>query len=381
MTLIIETPDTTADAAAASLADAVAAAALADRVAGLGMQLYAAVHGRTVIDRAWGTTQNREPMAPGHLHSGFCVVKPLLGMALGLLIERGSISLDMAVADIIGEQAWVPAGVTLADVVTHQAGLARPYGIEWRMCPPTRRNEFLATLTNEREPAYSEVGAGLVVEAVIFAVTGRRSDDFIDEEIIRPLGLHGEVVVRADDAVSPVIRGRVRVPMVIRPDRCIPFLTERLEAQLAETRPAFGCLVSMRGLGSLFAAFERTLSGVACPGLPSPDTVARLLETRRVPVMDRVLNREGGFAGFFQVGLGDHCISTLASDRAVAHVSGLASCVAIADPVSGVAIATYLNGSILNEAERTERIRTDIIDTLLRGLPLLAGAARGEGTS
>lgn len=333
--------------------------------AGTGLQLSVARYGTPVVDLAVGTTIGGEPMATTHLHSGFCITKPLLGLAAALLIERGLVEADTVVSDIIGARSWIPAGVTVAEVLRHDAGLLRPFAFEWRLCPPAQRDEFLTTITNEAGPAYSELAAGLVVEALIALSTRQHPAEFIENELLRPLGVLEDVIVDPSLATSGAVRARVRTPIGGLPDRCIPLLSERVDHQLAETRPAFGGLVSMAGVARVAAAIERILGGHVHPGMPWPDTVAQLVADRPGPRADRSMRRDCEFTLMTQVGLAAHGISELASAAAVGHVAGIANCVMVADPVSGLALAAYLNGSTLGDPHRAAETRRELVDGVI----------------
>ena len=343
----------------------VATAILERTAAGTGLQLFVARHGEVLVDRALGFTLGAEPMTSDHLHNGFCVGKPLLGVAAALLIEQGCVDLGTRVADVIGAQPWVPDGVTVGQVLSHDAGLLRPFGFEWRLCPPGTRAEFLESISNEIGPAYSEVGAGLIIEGLIEATTNEAATAFIERTILRPLGLADDIVIDAALAQSPAVRARVRVPIGGLPERRIPLLSERVGHQLAEIRPAFGCLVTMSGVGRLASALERVANGHDVAGLASPATTTRLLAARRGRHRDRSMRRECDFAAMTQVGLDAHRISDSASTRAFGHVAGIANCIMLADPATGIALAAYLNGSTLGDPLRAEATRLELVDGVI----------------
>lgn len=332
---------------------------------GTGCQLHVSLRGATVVDLAVGATIGGEPLRTDHLHSGFCITKPLLGLAVGHLIDGGRLAPTAPVNDVIGAHPWIPSGVTVAEVLSHDAGLLRPLGYEWRLCPPDQRDDFLNTITNEVSSVYSEIGAGLVIEALVVASTGRSPSEFIEEEILRPLGVLDEVIVDSSLAVSQTVRSRVRVPIGGLPDRCIPLLSERVGNQLAETRPAFGSLVTMRGVGIVAAAIERVLAGHDHAGVPSPATLASMMGHRRSVRRDDLLHRDCEFAAMMQVGLGRHHVSNSATTRAVGHVAGIANCVTVSDPGSGMALAAYLNGSTLGDPHRAAATRLDLVDGII----------------
>jgi CubicO group peptidase (beta-lactamase class C family) len=339
--------------------------ALMDPVAGCGGQVYVAKNCVPLIDVAVGATVGGEQLDCRHLHSGFCLTKPLLAIAVGHLLERHGLYVAADCRELLGPAPWIPVGTKLTDVLSHSAGLIRPFGFEWRLCEPHLRHAFLKTIENEPGFAYSEIAAGLIIEGIIRRVTGRPSTSFIESEILVPLGLEDEIIVSSQRALASDVHCRVRVPIAPLGTRRIPLLSERLPSQLAQTRPAFGCLVTMRGIGKLFGAIDRVLNGSKQPGLPTPQTMGLLLAIKRGPEEDAVLHRRCAFAGLFQIGLDAHRVSTLASSSAVAHTGGMATCVALADPARSLALGLYLNGSALNETKRAEKIRMRLVDRIL----------------
>jgi CubicO group peptidase (beta-lactamase class C family) len=316
-----------------------------------------------VWDVALGETVGREPLDVAHLHSGFCVTKPLLGLAVGVLIDRGLVSLADRVDRI--EIPQVPTGTTVAMLLNHSAGMVLPTAAVWRCAPRDERRALLGAPANGHANGYSELASGLVLEQLIRSAAGIDPAQFVTSEILVPLDAT-DIVLHPSIARRDDVRPRIRVPFFGDPDGPVPLLSESLPVQLADIRPAFGGLVSARALGRLMRAVGKVLRGKLVEGLPSPRTLASMLECRRGVTYDTLLRRSCDFAGGFMVGLEHHGLEGL-SERAVGHTGGLATALAFADPVSGIAAAMYLN-CLLADADMSRNPCSELTASIVQDL-------------
>jgi CubicO group peptidase (beta-lactamase class C family) len=323
-----------------------------------GAQLYVEHAGDVVVDEAWGRC-GPLPMTPDCVHGAYCATKPVLAVAIGLLADRGLLALDAPIVSFGDQLVWVAPEVTVADVLCHRAGLARPAAIEWRMCPPAERAALLP-FAPAPAPAYSEIAGWLALSAVVESATGEDPGEWIQREMLAPLGLD-HVVLRPDAARQALDEGIVRVAVGGLPLEEIPLLSELLPRQLAEASPAFSGLVSARDLGRFYTGVRRVLEGDDVPGLPPPAGMRALLACRRGTTRDPVVRRACDFAGGFMIGLDEHRISAAASPEAIGHSAGVASTVGLCDPEHAIAIALHLNGSTLT-AEDLELQRMIVVD-------------------
>jgi CubicO group peptidase (beta-lactamase class C family) len=121
--------------------------------------------------------------------------KVITTSAIWLLVERGALSFDDAIADHVPEFAkGGKGGITLFQLLTHQAGFpsARPGPAEWEDHERLRR--WVCDLELEWWPGsrvqYHHTTAHWTAAVVIEAVTGRCYREFIRSEVLDPLGLH-----------------------------------------------------------------------------------------------------------------------------------------------------------------------------------------------
>ena len=334
---------------------------ISDKTIAIGGQLCIAIAGELVVDIATGETLGRE-LQVDDLHSGFCITKPLQGLALGILIDQGLCDLRQVVRSSLHPK--ISQGVTVASLLNHSAGLIEPLAVSWRLCPPDARWQLLQSSSRSEGPGYSEIAAGLIIEDLIESATTQSAAAFIEEEILDPLGLTDTVIVSETRASTPDVRRRTTVPFAISAEGCVPLLSERLACQIAELRPAFGSLVSAQGLCRLYAAVERVFQGKSVDGLPSRETLRALLSAVSFHD-DKVLKRKCAFSGGFMVNLSEHHFSNRISHDAFGHTAGITQCAAFCDPRRELAAAFYLNGSTLTDPDGAHDIRRDIIDSLL----------------
>ena len=334
---------------------------IGDESTAIGGQLSVAVSGTVVMETAFGKTLGR-CLDTGDLHPGFCTTKPILGLAVGLLIDDSLVDLDDYIRSSLHPK--MGGGVTLASILNHSAGLVEPNSVSWRMCPPADRWELLQDASADDGPGYSEIVAGLVLEEFIERVTGQPAASFVEERILDPLGISQSVIVSPERALALDVRKRTTVPFSIGSYGCIPLLTERLPCQSAEIRPAFGPLVTAGGLCRLYAALGRVFQGEVVPGLPSPEALRRLLSA-----VDRheekLFRRSCAFSGGFMVELVDHAFGDGISRHAFGRCAGITHSAAFFDPERELAAAYYLNGSILEDTDRAQAIRSAIVSLLL----------------
>lgn len=152
-----------------------------------------------IYEKAFGAA-NHERQVPNTLDSRFRVASISKGFtraALGLLADRGLLSLDDPVSEYVPE---IPRGneITLQQMIDHRSGIVHINGLAWyekasRL--PMSQEELLARIAREPlafEPgadrAYSN-GAYAVLAVVIARVSGQEYGDFIRAEVCDPIGL------------------------------------------------------------------------------------------------------------------------------------------------------------------------------------------------
>jgi CubicO group peptidase (beta-lactamase class C family) len=137
---------------------------------------------------------------PGPVANTFSVTKPFAAMCVLLLVDRGKVGLDDAVE--------IPAGATVRQVLSHQAGLValrEPQPLETAL----DWDRAIAALRAE-EPWWQPGTAagehalwyGHLVGDIVMRADGRTLGAFFREEIAQPLGLDFEIGVTDESRIA-----------------------------------------------------------------------------------------------------------------------------------------------------------------------------------
>lgn len=161
-------------------------------------QLVVIRHGQVVLDRTLGIlrTGRFESVKPTTPFLTFSCTKPLTGVCLHQLVEKGDVDLDVPIATYwpeFGQKGKETA--TLRHALLHQAGVPTR-GLYFQI--PTwwnweRVTQHVADLPAEYEPgtktAYHTVNYGFIIGEVVRRVTGRPIEAYMRDEIFEPLGM------------------------------------------------------------------------------------------------------------------------------------------------------------------------------------------------
>lgn len=166
-----------------------------------GLQLAVGRRGEVFVDLAWGKAdlETGEDLTSDHLFRVASHSKTFTTVLVMQLVERGELRLDDAVGDLVPELAGSrAAGVTVRELLGHQAGLVRDSsdGDFWQHRRPfLDREEVLECVRTEGvvfEPnehfKYTNIGYSLL-GIVIEQVTGTTYDEVARAAVIEPLGL------------------------------------------------------------------------------------------------------------------------------------------------------------------------------------------------
>ncbi|CAA7409309.1 unnamed protein product [Spirodela intermedia] len=183
----------------------------------LGVQVCAYKDGKVIIDTAAGVLGRYDPR-PVELDSLFPVFSVTKGLTAGLvhwLADRGKLSYDEAVANI-----WPGFGANSKDqikvhhVLNHTSGLANAMGSAIRespllMCDWEESLKQMAAAAPESPPGseqqYHYLSFGWLCGGIIEHSSGRRFQDVLEEAIVQPLGLHGELYI----GIPPGVEARL----------------------------------------------------------------------------------------------------------------------------------------------------------------------------
>ncbi|QVQ52768.1 beta-lactamase family protein [Spiractinospora alimapuensis] len=145
--------------------------------------------GGVVGTRSWGG----EPVTRTDLFDLASVTKPLVGVVVMALLERGALALDSTVAELLPDfQARATGELTLRDLMLHTSGL--PGRVPMYRTYPTRDAmvEGLRALPPPARPGdavqYSSPGL-MLVGMMAEAASGAPLDTLVEEFLTRPTGL------------------------------------------------------------------------------------------------------------------------------------------------------------------------------------------------
>ena len=336
----------------------------------LGGQCFVAHEGDVIADLALGES-NLGAMGVSDLHNSYCLSKPLLAMVVLQVAEQVGIPLATPIVDLLGPSRLVShSEITILDVLNHRAGLSSPTAAEWRLCPPAMRSELLNGTDAPGEVRYSEIRGWLVLERLVCAWKELDDDDlgeFLTEWFLVPLGLAAGIIVSSEEAGSPSVRRRLRVPIGGFPRRPFPLLSELSQRQIAEIRPAFGALTSARAIGEFYEAVARVLRGEPTMNLPSPETLRSHLGDPELFEFDARLRRPANFSAGFMLDMTQAGFGIRPSPSSFGHTSGMGNGCAFHDPSCDLTISLYLNGMTL-EQEVLDRSREHLVRSVYETL-------------
>jgi CubicO group peptidase (beta-lactamase class C family) len=173
----------------------------------------------------------RAPMSAGSACNWFSMTKIATATAAMVLAEGGDLDLDAPVARYLGE-VWPSrfAGVRVRHLLNHSSGLPNPVPIRWAhgaADPGPGSAALLARLLARPHRPRSAPGTGasysnvgyLALGEVIAAAAGRPYEEFVQDELLRPLGMTHTAFRWSDPALAgvPAVTGHHRLPRALTP--------------------------------------------------------------------------------------------------------------------------------------------------------------------
>jgi len=161
-----------------------------------------AKNGRIIWEEAFGfaDVERRTPATPTTLYSMASISKPITATGLMKLVEQGKIDLDRPANDYLGSAkitglAGSASDATVRRVMSHTAGLPLHYRFFYEGGTVTRpsMDEAITRYAITVYPPgatynYSNLGYG-VLEEIIAKVSGRPYEEFMRDEVFKPLGM------------------------------------------------------------------------------------------------------------------------------------------------------------------------------------------------
>ena len=195
--------------------DAGALQALSEAAAGfveigsaVGSELLVIQGGEVLLHEAYGLAdrESKRPWDTQTISNIRSMTKPITGAALQILIDRGKIALNDRVSEYLpGFDNDASRLITVRQVLTHRSGL--PLTILETSVDEYPDLQTQANTAGEKGPEhepdskfwYSDIGTD-VVGALVEVVSGERLDEFVQRELLTPLGMNDSFYgVDADD--------------------------------------------------------------------------------------------------------------------------------------------------------------------------------------
>jgi CubicO group peptidase (beta-lactamase class C family) len=321
---------------------------LAERLAAqplLGAQLFVSRHGVPLLDAAIGAAQPGRPMARDSVLFWSCAGKPLIALAVALLVDEGALGFDDPVSRHLPEfGAGGKNGITIGDVLTHSGGFRHIPGPG----PYYERYETFIERVNAtplepgwvpgRDQGYHQETGWYVLAALVEAKRAHGYPDDVMERICRPVGMDSTWVTMSAE-VHDSVRPRLAVPSYVsrRGVRRVPYL---ISAPGCRTRiPSYGCYGTMADLGRFYEQLLLGLDGQGSSPV-SRGTLALMTGRGRGPTFDRTWKHECEYAHGFSRDVSRHwgfgsgwSESSFGMVGLVGHVCGGG------DPATGIVIA------------------------------------------
>jgi CubicO group peptidase (beta-lactamase class C family) len=315
----------------------------------LGAQLYVSLHGEALLDTAIGDAVPGRALRVDDLMLWYSSGKPWTTVAVLRLWAQGLLGLDDLVADYVDGWGNGKERATIRHVLTHTGGFPIPsdpmYDADVTFA------ESLASVVESSaswEPGtkagYHPSSGWRVLGAIVERVDGRPIDQYVREEIAKPLGLDDcylgiplDVQGEYGDRIAPVHWTGHRFPTLV--DGGIEMLPYRIDEVhnepwfVAKVEPGGG----MRGPARQLGRFYESLLGHG-PAVLDPRTVDTMIAVHRWGLPDAILGN------LIPWGLGVQVeFSGGPGRRAFGH-GGMASSRGLADPDLGLVMVMVANG-------------------------------------
>lgn len=325
-----------------------------------GLRVVVDVGGERIADIAIGEDGLGSPLRRDALHALYCAGKPVLALGVGRLVHEGEASWDDQLGWIIEEHLHPAiARTTLAELLTHAAGFSGDKAEEVTVLTPDARRELARTRPPRVERrGYGEFQSWALAGLAIEALTGLDYGAALDELVVEPLGLSGEILVRCPGDAAPQVAERVAINVDHRHRPPLPLLAERTGWFLTDWNPSFGVVASADGLSALY---RRLLDP---DGIPWGDVVGEQLTTRWTGY-DRGMARECSYGLGFMTDLKGHDVSQHCGPTSFGHSGFGGMTLAFADPSYDLAVAAIFNG-MTDGRTATQFRRPVVVDAIYR---------------
>ena len=275
-----------------------------------GVSLLVKQNGEEVYRNHFGTVspEGGEALGEGVLFRMASMTKPITGVAMMILLDRGLISLDDPVSKYFpalakpymmkedGKAIPVDETITIQHLLTHSSGIGS--GNAWKYSPrPITEEEkqsvetFCAAIAEQpisfvpaTKAEYSPVAAFSLMTGIVQQVTGRDYEEFLQNEIFIPCGMKDTTFVPTEAQWARLITMHNKVDgrgvAVKTPEHCIfegfPVTNYLGGAGLVSTLEDYSHFTSLLMSGGVYDG-KRILSEVSLRNMTTP----RISEKKR----------------------------------------------------------------------------------------------------
>jgi CubicO group peptidase (beta-lactamase class C family) len=331
-----------------------------------GAQLAVARHGKLALYRSFGSAV----VAPSRmveeqtLFPLFSNTKVITAAAVWTLVEEGKLRFsDRVAAHIPGFEAHGKEAVTVAHLLTHQAGFPGAEVAAECFTDRERLRQAVCDFKLEWPPAsrsiYHRLAAHWVIAVLIEAITGAAFRDEIRQRVIEPLGLTGEMFLGLPETEDH------RASAMYTPKQTEQWPLDPMVAASAFRRagiPGAGGYATARAMAVFY---QMMAQGGAWNG-------ARIVSPRMIDYVTRDFTGDvvddytgypmhRGLGPFSRGQTGHPGLGAIAHPRTFGH-SGVGTSFCWADPTSGVSFAFLSNCRRDNEWNNK---RMDTLSTLV----------------
>ncbi len=257
----------------------------------LGAQLWVARGGEVVVDLAVGESEPGRMLETATPMLWMSSGKPLMSVALALLVQRGVLGWDDPVSKSIPEFACEGKdGITLRQVLTHTCGLRhadRITGESWEdVVSQIVRLSVEPRWEIGNTGGYHTGGTWVLLGEVLRRVDGRMPDTFYRDEIFQPLGM--------DESGLGGRYLRLGIHVYDGSGEAVqPHPVYGTAEDLRLPRPGRNCWGSAGDLGKLYLEFRAALAGKG--KLLEAETARELVTRHRQGIPDKTFGHPVDF--------------------------------------------------------------------------------------
>jgi len=331
-----------------------------------GAQAYVSLAGQVLADVAVGIARPGVPMRPDTIMPLYCTVKPVLPIAMGLLVDQGRLDFDAELGDVVNELRAnaALATMTFRSLLSHTAGLVDPPAAAVFLASNDVRRRVLRKVAPRPnwDPrtmlGYSEWPAWNLLGIAVEHVTGEGADRVVRTSL-QAIEANDTWLCMTDDEFTAAA-DRIGINFNCSGPQPVPMHYERKRPICTRPESAIG-FSSARDLGRIY----EWLLG---PG--STSTALRTMVQPATPrLYDIMMTRECTWGLGFMTALGDHRFGTRVSANSFGHSGYHGMSFAFADPEHDLVVALVLDG-LVEGGYNVKTLRRQLIDRLYEELGL-----------